>query len=145
MKMNKQIIGLIVGLLMAIANPVSAQSGLQVDLLFHKLERAKGCKMVVINDGNLRGYSLHIYKALTYKTQRDVVQPYLQADRKHAKKIREVVDNGIVMSGYYMMQPAGKYNRYILFSNGKGLSGTVIYIEGQLSPDDILKLCYVRK
>ena len=51
-----------------------------------------------------------------------------------------------MVSGYYMMEPAAKdANRYVLFSrNGKG-RGTVIYIEGDLSPDDIMKLCYSRK
>ena len=34
------------------------------------------------------------------------------------------------------------FERYILFSYVDSRKGTVIYIEGKLSPDDILKLCY---
>ena len=71
------------------------------------------------------------------------MKPYLDADRKNAKKVREVIDGGELVSGYYMMKPLpGGYNRYILFSYVDSRKGTVIYIEGKLSPDDILKLCY---
>ena len=39
--------------------------------------------------------------------------------------------------------PSG-LNRYILFSNSPNNSGAVIYIEGTLGPDDIMKLCYAK-
>ena len=94
----------------------------------------------------LKGYKLNIYKSLVYKHLADDVAPYLQADRKRARKIREVVEDGLVTGGYYMMQPTAEgLNRYILFSNGAGQRGTVIYIEGRLSPDDIMTLCYSRR
>ena len=58
-------------------------------------------------------------------------------------QIREVVENGQIVSGYYIIPPKSKgINRYILFSKVKPNRGTVIYIEGELSPDDIMKLCY---
>lgn len=70
----------------------------------------------------------------------------LKADRKAAKKIREVVENGKMVSGYYMMAPLSNgNNRFILFSNPSKSKGTVIYIEGDLSPEDIMKLCYSRR
>ena len=54
-----------------------------------------------------------------------------------------MVENGQIVSGYYIMPPKSKgINRYILFSKVKPNRGTVIYIEGELSPDDIMKLCY---
>ena len=71
---------------------------------------------------------------------------YLKSDRKAAKKIREVVENGKMVSGYYMMAPLSNGdNRFILFSNPSESKGTVIYIEGNLSPEDIMKLCYSRR
>lgn len=99
-----------------------------------------------MRNATLKGYKLNIYKSLVYKHLADDVAPYLQADRKRAKKIREVVEDGLVTGGYYMMQPTTEgLNRYILFSNGAGQRGTVIYIEGRLSPDDIMTLCYSRR
>ena len=51
-----------------------------------------------------------------------------------------------MVSGYYMMAPLSNGdNRFILFSNPSESKGTVIYIEGDLSPEDIMKLCYSRR
>ena len=108
------------------------------------LRPCRGCKMVEMHDTELKGYSLSVYKSLTYgRRQQNEVNSRLMSDRKHAKKIREVVDDGRIVSGYYMMPPvAAGCNRYILFSNTGDGSGAVIYIEGRLSPDDIMKICY---
>ena len=132
-------------LLVAAAVPMCAQTGLQVEKVFERYGRARGCKFVVMHDTKLRGYKLHVYKALTYRRGKADVSTYLKADRRAAKKVREVVDNGRIVSGYYMMSPAqGGMNRYILFSDVPGNPGAVIYIEGHLSPDDIMKMCYIR-
>ena len=121
----------------------AAQEGLNVDRVFQRFGKSKGCKMVVMKNTELRGYKLHTYKSLVYKNLYSAIEPYLAADKKSAKKVREVVEEGRIVSGYYMMAPLrGGINRYILFSNVGGHKGTVIYIEGTLSPNDIMKLCY---
>ena len=121
----------------------TAQEGLGVDNVFRRFGRAKGCKMVEMHDAKLKGYRLDVYKSLTYKKIGSSVEPLLKADRKRAKKIREVMENGKVVSGYYMMPPLGNgINRFILFSRTGYNRGAVIYIEGRLSADDIMKLCY---
>ncbi len=123
--------------------PLAAQEGLNVDKVFQRYGKAKGCKMVVMRNTELKGYKLRTYKSLVYKKLHSAIQPYLAADKKKARKIREVIEEGVLVSGYYMMPPLqGGINRYILFSNVGGSKGTVIYIEGALSPDDIMKLCY---
>lgn len=129
--------------MLAFAVTAAAQQGLHVDNVFKRFGHAKGCKMVEMHDAKLRGYELKVYKSLTYKNLQPSIDPYLKADKKNAKKIREVVENGRVVSGYYIMPPlGGGINRYVLFSNPRGTAGAVIYIEGELSPDDIMKLCY---
>ncbi len=81
----------------------------------------------------------------TYKKIGASIAPYLNSDRKKARKIREIVDNGKITSGYYMLPPLPSgLNRYILFSNLTNNSGAIIYIEGTLGPDDIMKLCYAK-
>ena len=102
--------------------------------------------MVEMHDTRLRGYKLKTYQSLTYRTQGDAIAPLLDEDRRTAQKIREVVNDGNVTSGYYIMPPTDNgLNRYILYTQKEDKSGTVIYIEGTLQPDDILKLCYQRK
>lgn len=128
---------------LAFALGASAQQGLAVDNVFRRFGHAKGCTMVEMHDAELKGYKLQVYKSLTYKNLQPDIDTYLKADRKNAKKIREVVQSGRIVSGYYMMSPlGGGVNRYVLFSNPRGNSGAVIYIEGRLTPDDIMKLCY---
>ncbi|MCI6161417.1 MAG: hypothetical protein PUH24_06705 [Prevotellaceae bacterium] len=135
-----------VALLLAGILQAGAQEGLQIDKVFDQYGRAKGCKMVEMHDATLRGFQLHVYKSLTYKQLGTAIAPYLKADRRQAKKIREVVEDGRIVSGYYMMPSAGnEMNRYILFSYTGENSGAVIYIEGRLSPDDIMKMCYTRR
>ena len=111
----------------------SAQTGLNVDKVFQLYGKAKGCKMVVMSNTTLRGYKLRVYKSLVYRKLHGSVMPYLEADKRNARKVREVIEEGRLVSGYYMMAPLrGGVNRYVL------------YIEGTLSPDDIMKLCYSR-
>lgn len=130
-------------IMVACTMTAAAQEGLNVDRVFQRFGKTKGCKMVVMKNTELRGYKLHTYKSLVYKNLYSAIEPYLAADKKSAKKVREVVEEGRIVSGYYMMAPLrGGINRYILFSNVGGHKGTVIYIEGTLSPDDIMKLCY---
>lgn len=123
-----------------------AQEGLQIDKVFSMFSHSKGCKMVEMHDAKLKGYQLHIYKSLSYKKIGGSVETYLKEDRKKARKIREVVENGRITSGYYMMHPLGNgMNRYILFSNPGKSNGAIIYIEGRLGPEDIMKLCYASR
>lgn len=130
-------------LLLATIFSAAAQEGLNVDKVFQRYGNAKGCKMVVMRNAELKGYKLRTYKSLVYKKLHAAIQPFLAADKKKARKVREVIEEGQLVSGYYMMPPLqGGINRYILFSNVGGNKGTVIYIEGTLSPDDIMKLCY---
>ena len=124
-----------IGLLLIVVASISAnaQEGLYVKSIFQRFGHAKGCKMVTMQNAQLKGYRLKIYKSLVYKNHATEIAHYLKADRKAAKKIREVVENGKMVSGYYMMAPLSNgNNRFILFSNPNKSKGTVIYIEGYL-------------
>lgn len=123
-----------------------AQEGLEIDKAFTRYGNAVGSKMVEMNDAKVRGYKLHRYKSLTYRSQGDDIDKLLKADRKRAKKIREVVEDGRITGGYYMMAPLPSgLQRYVLFNNGSRGRGAIIYIEGNIKPNDILQLFYTRK
>lgn len=125
---------------------VSAQNGLNIAKVFDRYGHSKGCRMVEMNNTELQGHKLRVYKSLTYKRIGKSVEAILKEDRRHARKIREVVDEGQIVSGYYMM-PAHDdgTNRFILFSKDYWNNGAVIYMEGNLSADDVMKICYTRK
>ena len=133
-------------LLLAVVAGAFAQQGLRVADIFSRFGHEKGCKMVEMHDARLRGYTLKTYQSLTYRTQGEQIAPLLEDDRRQATKIREVMSDGRVSSGYYIMPPSDSgLNRYILYTLKQDNSGAVIYIEGKLLPDDILKMCYQTK
>ena len=125
----------------------NAQEGLAVNNIFQQYGHSKGCKMVVMKNTKLRGFHLIIYKSLTYPDKYAAdIKTHLNTDRRAAKKIREVIDNGSIASGYYMRPPhANGINRYVLFSHTSKGKGAVIYIEGDLSPEDIMTICYTKR
>ena len=133
MKKNMIIRMIMISMMMFSASIMSAQDDLQVSNVFQLYGHDKGCKMVELHHGTFKGYQLDVYKSLIYKKIGNNVENYLKQDRKNAKKVREIVEDGQVTSGYYLMKPvkAGT-NRYILFKKGENQSGTVIYIEGSL-------------
>ena len=137
---------IMISMMMFSASIMSAQDDLQVSNVFQLYGHDKGCKMVELHHGTFKGYQLDVYKSLIYKKIGNNVENYLKQDRKNAKKVREIVEDGQVTSGYYLMKPikAGT-NRYILFKKGENQSGTVIYIEGSLSPEQLMDLCTIRK
>jgi hypothetical protein len=146
MKKNMIIRMIMISMMMFSASIMSAQDDLQVSNVFQLYGHDKGCKMVELHHGTFKGYQLDVYKSLIYKKIGNNVENYLKQDRKNAKKVREIVEDGQVTSGYYLMKPvkAGT-NRYILFKKGENQSGTVIYIEGSLSPEQLMDLCTIRK
>jgi len=131
---------------MAVCHVAVAQQGLAVADVFSRYGHERGCRMVEMHDTNLRGYELKTYQSLTYRSQGNEIATMLDADRRKARKIREVVSDGRVTSGYYIMPPTVEgLNRYVLYSQKTNKSGAVIYIEGKLEPDDILRICYQSK
>ena len=143
--MKRRLFILIV-LLMAVCHVAVAQQGLAVADVFSRYGHERGCRMVEMHDTNLRGYELNTYQSLTYRSQGNEIATMLDADRRKARKIREVVSDGRVTSGYYIMPPTAEgLNRYVLYSQKTNKSGAVIYIEGKLEPDDILRICYQSK
>ena len=71
---------------------VTAQEGLGIGKIFDKYGHSKGCRMVEMNNTNLHGHSLRVYKSLTYKRIGNAIETMLKEDRRKARKIREVVD-----------------------------------------------------
>ncbi len=137
---------ILVALLLAVSHHSLAQQGLAVADIFSRYGHERGCKMVEMHDTDLRGYELKTYQSLTYRKQGEQIAAMLEADRKKARKIREIVSDGRVTSGYYILPPTAEgQNRYVLYTQKADKSGAVIYIEGALGPDDKLRICYQRR
>lgn len=136
---------LIIATLLFISGNANAQNGLHINNVFSKYGHSKGCTMVEMNDIDIKGHRIDVFKTLTYKRYAEEIADLVEADRKQAKKIREVIHDGKVQSGCLMMPPTRKgHNRFVVFTNPINGTGAVIYIEGKVTVDDIMKICYKR-
>lgn len=139
--MNKVIRTTWIILLLTVASGMArAQQGLQIASVFQKYGKQKGVTMVELSNEMLETYQMTLYKSLVFKDVEEALPTILNcldADKKKAKKVKEVVAGGQIQSGYYQLpQLKEDVNRFILFKIGKKGSATLIYIEGELDAED---------
>ena len=148
--MNKVIRTTWIILLLTVASGMArAQQGLQIASVFQKYGLQKGVTMVELSNEMLETYQMTLYKSLVFKDVEEALPTILNcldADKKKAKKVKEVVAGGQIQSGYYQLpQLKEDVNRFILFKTGKKGSATLIYIEGELDADDLVTMLFMKK
>ena len=148
--MNKVIRTTWIILLLTVASGMArAQQGLQIASVFQKYSKQKGVTMVELSNEMLETYQMTLYKSLVFKDVEEALPTILNcldADKKKAKKVKEVVAGGQIQSGYYQLpQLKEDVNRFILFKTGKKGSATLIYIEGELDADDLVTMLFMKK
>ncbi len=148
--MNKVIRTTWIILLLTVASGMArAQQGLQIASVFQKYGKQKGVTMVELSNEMLETYQMTLYKSHVFKDVEEALPTILNcldADKKKAKKVKEVVAGGQIQSGYYQLtQLKEDVNRFILFKTGKKGSATLIYIEGELDADDLVTMLFMKK
>ena len=135
-------------LLATSATAAYAQESLRINVIFEKYGRQKGSTMVVFSGEALGNYKLDKYRSITlpYNTgTSEDIQKCLEADRKSARKIKEVITNGVISSGYYQLPDESEHtNRYILFKIGNDGTATLIYMEGGLDSEELIKRLFIK-
>ena len=108
------------------------QKDLKIQDVFQRYGRKKNVTMVELSNEMLETYGMTRYKSITIKNDPEALRftrQCLEADQKGARKIKEVTDDGGVISAYYQLP--GKevdINRFVLFKvNAKGVI-TLVYI-----------------
>lgn len=141
----------LIALLLTIAGTGAAyaQQGLQIASVFQKYGKQKGVTMVELSKEMLDTYQMTLYKSIVFKDVEEALPTItrcLEADKKKAHKVKEVVAGGQIQSGYYQLpQLKEDINRFILFKTGKKGTATLIYIEGELDADDLITLLFMKK
>ena len=148
--MNKVIRTTWIVLLLTVASGmVRAQQGLQIASVFQKYGKQKGVTMVELSNEMLETYQMTLYKSLVFKDVEEALPDILnclEADKRKARKVKEVVAGGQIQSGYYQLpQLKEDVNRFILFKTGKKGSATLNYIEGELDADDLVTMLFMKK
>ncbi len=140
---------LVLLLLLVTATGAQAQQGLQIASVFQKYSKQKGVTMVEMSNEILETYQMTLYKSLLFKDADEALPTILQAleaDKKKAKKVKEVIANGQIQSGYYQLpQLKEDVNRFILFKTNKKGGASLIYIEGELDADDLVTMLFMKK
>ena len=148
--MNKVIRTTWIILLLTVASGMArAQQGLQIASVFQKYGKQKGVTMVELSNEMLETYQMTLYKSLVFKDVEEALPTILNcldADKKKAKKVKEVVAGGQIQSGYYQLpQLKEDVNRFILFKTGKKGSATLIDIESELDADALVTMLFMKK
>lgn len=132
-----------------IASTTFAQKQLAINKIFEKYGKQKGSTMVVLSDDMIKSYHLDFYKSITLpfdKKRSEEIQQSLETDKKQAKKIKEVISNGIIYSGYYQLPTEDKLkNRYILFKISDNATATLIYMEGDIESEQVVNMLFMKK
>ena len=147
MNMNILKTNLIIALIscFAFANTLQAQEDLEISKIFEKYGEQKGVTMVELTDEMLDGYDLSFFKSITIENNSkasDFIRKCLKIDEQGARKVKQVVANGIPTSIYLQLPVKKQIFRLILFNETfkPKHKTTLIYIESKNNSEDILKL-----
>ncbi|WP_369808834.1 DUF6108 family protein [Parabacteroides sp. Marseille-P3160] len=122
------------------------QKGLKTQDVFQRYGKKKNVTMVELSNEMLDAYNMTHYKSITIKDDPEAlrfVRKCLETDQVGARKIKEITDDGGLISAYYQMPGEQKeVNRFVLFKvNQKGVI-TLVYIEGELDSDDLITILF---
>jgi Serine dehydrogenase proteinase. len=133
----------------AISEAAKMQEDLKIKDVFRIYGKRKNVVMVELSKEMLDTYDITFYKSITIKNDPEAlsfIRKCLDKDQEGAHKIKEVTDDGGVISAYYQIPVKNSsFNRFILFKvNPKGVI-TLIYIEGELDSDDLITILFTKK
>lgn len=127
-----------------------AQKDLQISKVFDIYGKKKGVVMVSLSGEMLSDYDFDLFKSITIKNSpsaADFVRKCIKLDGEGAKKIKQVVVNGVPTSIYLRLPRKGKEYRLILFNESfKPVEQlTLIYIESEKDSEDVLNIILKNK
>lgn len=147
--MSKKILIGLSFLIWIASGSLPAQNNLRIASVFQKYGKQKGVTMVELSNELIDIYEMKLYKSISFKDTGNAL-PYilecLEHDRKTARKVKEVISEGKIQSGYYQLPPLKEeINRFILFKTSKKGTATLIYLEGALDADDLVTMLFMKK
>jgi hypothetical protein len=121
-----------------------AQSQPAVTMIFDKYGSSKGVTLLEISEELMKDYQIKHFKSIIFENGTNAlpeIRKAIEKDKVGAKRIKESIQDGLLMSGYYRLKTEEtNMNRYLIFKVGKNNKTTLIYIEGKLSPEQLVEL-----
>jgi len=132
------------------ASGVQAQNDLFINKVFDMYGKKKGVVMVDLSGEILDNYNLKRFRSITIKDDPEAAtfaRKCIERDQIGAKKIKQVVSNGIQTTIYLELPRLGLNNRLILYNESRtgSIHVTLIYIESNDDTEDVLKLLLKKK
>jgi hypothetical protein len=125
------------------------QDDLKIKDVFQIYGKNKNVVMVELSKEMIDLYDITFYKSITVKNDPGAlafIRNCLKNDQERARKIKEVTNNGEIVSAYYqILEETGKLNRFILFNVNQKGEITLIYIEGELDSDDLITILFTAR
>lgn len=121
-----------------------AQNQPAVTSIFDKYGSSKGVTLLEISEELMKDYQIKHFKSIIFEngtTALPEIRKAIEKDKVGAKRIKESIQDGLLMSGYYRLKTEeANMNRYLIFKVGKNNKTTLIYIEGKLTPEELVEL-----
>ena len=112
--------------------------------IFKKYGNAQGVTMLEASRELMKEYKIKTFKSIIFDNGSKAlpeIRKAITTDKEGALHIKESIKDGLLMSGYYqLLSEKTKLNRYLIFKVSAGNKTTLIYVEGELSPDELVEL-----
>lgn len=143
--MKQWIIPIVAVILLGIApSGLYAQKQPAVFHIFEQYGNKKGVTLLEISEELMKDYRIHHFKSIIFEDGSFAlpdIRKAISQDKKEAKKIKESLHDGLLVSGYYRLKTNDeRKNRYVIFKVGNKNKVTLIYIEGMITPDQLVEL-----
>jgi hypothetical protein len=120
---------------------VRAQAVLSI---FKKYGNDYGVTMLEASRELMKEYKIKTFKSIIFDDGAKAlpeIRRAIKTDKEGALNIKESTKDGLLMSGYYqLLSEKTKLNRYLIFKAGKNNKTTLIYVEGELTPEELVEL-----
>ena len=129
-----------------------AQEGLGIQQMFQQYGKNKGVTMVELRDKDFGDYKFSLFKSITISVNKnteaaDFARKCIEKDQAEAKKVQQVMVNGVPQSVFLELPKLGKIYRLVLFNELTKPEDkiVIIYIESEANSEDILKFILKKK
>jgi len=112
--------------------------------IFNKYGYSQGVTLLEASRELMKEYKIKTFKSIVFDDGTQALPEIRRAinkDKEGALHIKESTKDGLLTSGYYqLLSDKPKLNRYLIFKVGDKNKTTLIYVEGELTSEELVEL-----
>ena len=141
MKQNFLVILLLTLTFFCMSYSTQAQAVLTI---FKKNGHEQGVTLLEASRELMKEYKIKTFKSIIFDDggyALPEIRKVIKKDKEGALHIKESTKDGLLTSGYYqLLSDKPKLNRYLIFKVGSANKTTLIYVEGELTTEELVDL-----